>query len=276
MLSAIKQRIKENGPLKRFALFLMRCAGPWLNIRPWRTLAGYAVFFRHLQWFRAAGGDARVLDFYPCLFDRTAASSIDTHYFHQAIWAFRHIKDSGAASHVDIASEVNFVGLLTCITRVTFVDIRPLELDIPNYTGLRGTIVELPFADGAVESLSCLHVIEHIGLGRYGDPLDPRGPERAGREIVRVLRPGGRAYISTPVGRPRVQFNGQRVFAIRELPEIFRGLTLIEFSMVDAPGALHRKCRPAEGRHQGAGCGSGLRARHVCLPQASGLRNERN
>jgi SAM-dependent methyltransferase len=262
MLSAIKQHIKNISALKRFALFLMRCASPWQNIRPWRTVAGYAAFFRDLRSFRAAGGDARMLDFYPCLFDKTAASSIDTHYFHQAIWAFRHIRESATAAHVDIASQVNFVGLLTCITRVTFVDIRPLELDIPNYIGLRGSIVELPFADGAVESLSCLHVIEHIGLGRYGDPLDPRGPERAAREIARVLRAGGRAYISTPVGRPRVQFNGQRVFSIREVPEIFRGLALVEFSLVDARGTLREKIDPAGAdiHEDGAGldCGLGM------------------
>ena len=125
------------------------------------------------------------------VYDKSASTGIDTHYFNQAIWAFRHIKDSAAPAHVDIASEVNFVGLLTCITHVTFVDIRPLELAIPNYTGLRGSIVELPFADGTVKSLSCLHVIEHIGLGRYGDPIDPRGPECAGREIARVLHAGG-------------------------------------------------------------------------------------
>jgi SAM-dependent methyltransferase len=203
-----------------------------------------------------------VLDFYPCLFDRTAASSIDTHYFHQALWAFRHIRQSAAASHVDIASDVNFVGLLTCITRVTFVDIRPLELAIPNYTGLRGSILELPFADGAVESLSCLHVIEHIGLGRYGDALDPLGPERAAREIARVLQAGARAYISTPVGRPRVQFNGQRVFAIPEVAEIFRGLALAEFSLVDAHGTLRENVDPgaADIREEGAGldCGLGM------------------
>ena len=112
------------------------------------------------------------------------------------------------------------------------------------------------------QSLSCLHVIEHIGLGRYGDPLDPLGPERAGREIVRVLRANGRAYISTPVGRPRVQFNGQRVFAIQEVLEIFRGLTLVEFSLVDARGALREKADAgtADINEEGAGldCGLGM------------------
>ena len=262
MLSALKQRVKHNDSLKRLALCTMRCTAPWLSARPWRALTGYLSFRRDLAAFRAAGGSASALDFYPCLFDRTATSGIDAHYFNQAVWAFRHIKDSATASHVDIGSEVNFVGLLTCITQVTFVDIRPLELDTPNYTGMRGSIVELPFADGTLGSLSCLHVIEHIGLGRYGDPIDPRGPERAGREIMRVLKDGGRAYISTPVGRPRVQFNGQRIFAIAEVIEMFSGLSLAEFSLIDALGVRHEKVDPAAAdiRETGAGldCGLGM------------------
>jgi hypothetical protein len=32
--------------------------------------------------------------------------------------------------------------------------------------------------DGYCDSLSCLHALEHFGLGRYGDPIDPRGHEK--------------------------------------------------------------------------------------------------
>ena len=262
MLTALKSRIKANPALKRAALALARTANPLMQgFRP-GALLRYGGFIADWLDFRRAGGRAAPLDFYPCLFDKSATTAIDAHYFHQAVWAFRHIRESGAAAHVDIASQVNFVGMLTAITAVTFVDIRPLELDIPNYTGLTGSIVDLPFADGSVASLSCLHVIEHIGLGRYGDPLDPLGPERAGREIVRVLRGNGRAYISTPVGRPRVQFNGQRIFAIDEVLQIFCGLTLVEFSLVDARGALREKidAATADIREDGAGqdCGLGM------------------
>jgi SAM-dependent methyltransferase len=262
MLSRLRSRVKASPPIKRAALAAIRSINPLIQGFHPGAVFRFGGFFSDWMRFRRAGGRAELLDFYPCLHDKSAATGIDTHYFHQAIWAFRHIKNSAVASHVDIASEVNFVGLLTCITNVTFVDIRPLELEIPNYTGLRGSIVELPFADGTVKSLSCLHVIEHIGLGRYGDPIDPQGPERAAREITRVLQPGGRAYISTPVGRARVQFNGQRVFGITGVIDIFRGLTLAEFSLVDAGGTLNERIDPAAAdiREEGAGldCGLGM------------------
>jgi SAM-dependent methyltransferase len=262
MLTSLKQFVKARPRLKQAMLAILRLVSPIVAGFHPLALLRYPRFIAEYRDFNKKGGHARIGDVYPCLFDRTATSGIDTHYFHQAIWAFRHIKESAVDSHVDIGSEVNFVGLLTCITHVTFVDIRPLELDILNYTGLNGSIVNLPFTDGAVQSLSCLHVIEHIGLGRYGDPIDPRGPECAGREIARVLRAGGRAYISTPVGRPRVQFNGQRVFAIAEVIEIFRGLALVEFSLVDAHGTLREKIDAASAdiREDGAGldCGLGM------------------
>jgi SAM-dependent methyltransferase len=261
-MSALKSWIKRQPGLKRASLAALRFAAPVFAFANLRAIPAYFGFFADLRRYRTAGGRASLLDAWPCLFDRTAVSGVDTHYFHQAVWAMRRIRDSGTPTHVDIGSEVNFVGLLTTFTAVTFVDIRPLELAIENYKGLAGSITALPFESDTVGSLSTLPVIEHIGLGRYGDPLDPRGAERAAAEIVRVLRPGGRAYISTPVGRPRVQFNGQRVFAIPEIPALFRGLTLAEFSLVDAHGNLQQNIDPASAdiREDGAGldCGLGM------------------
>jgi SAM-dependent methyltransferase len=201
----------------------------------------YGYFFRDWKRFKAAGGAAEVGDFWPCLYDRTATSGIDAHYFHQAIWAFRCILESHPSEHVDIGSEVNFVGLLTTITSVSFVDIRPLVLNIPNYRGLSGSVLALPFESASVLSLSSLHVIEHIGLGRYGDPVDPEGSAKAAREIVRVVAAGGRAYISVPIGRPRVQFNGQRVFTVDGVRRMFAGLDLVEMAIIDADGSFSDK-----------------------------------
>lgn len=245
MLTALKSRIKANPALKRAALALTRTASPLIQgFRP-SALLRYGGFIVDWLRFRRAGGQAALLDAYPCLFDKSASTGIDTHYFYQAIWAFRHIKDSGAAAHVDLASEVNFVGLLTTITNVTFVDIRPLYLSIPNYCGIGASITDLPFETGSVPSLSCLHVIEHIGLGRYGDPIDPRGPEKACGEIARVLAPGGSAFISVPIGRPRVGFNGLRVFTAPEVVKLFAGLELREMAMIDAPGNFIASADPA-------------------------------
>lgn len=260
VLYALKSRIKASPGLKRAALAVGRTIGPLVQGFHPGAILRYGGFLSDWLRFRRAGGKAAALDFYPCLFDKSATSGIDTHYFHQALWAFRHIKASGPARHVDIASDVNFVGLLTAITEVTFVDIRPLYLSIPNYRCMEGSVTALPFETGSVASLSCLHVIEHVGLGRYGDPIDPLGSEKACREIARVMKTGGRAYVSVPTGRPRVQFNGQRVFAAAGVPAMFAPLALEAFSMVDARGVFRENVdlREADISESGAGLDYGL------------------
>jgi SAM-dependent methyltransferase len=244
MLQWFKQATKGNARLKRFALWGARVTSPLGDIMKLSAVSRYARFISEWQQFRHAGGEAGVLDWYPCLYDRTAATNIDAHYFYQAVWAFRKILKQNVRSHVDIGSQVNFVGLLTTVTSVTFLDIRPLILAIPNYRGLAASLDALPFRDGTVHSLSSLHVIEHIGLGRYGDPIDPQGPLKAVREVVRVLASGGRAYISVPIGRPRVQFNGQRVFSVTDVLSLMHGLDLIEMAMVDASGKFRDDVTP--------------------------------
>ena len=126
------------------------------------------------------------------------------------------------------------------VTEVTFVDIRPLEVDIEGLTPIAGSVLDMPFADGALESVSCLHVAEHIGLGRYGDPLDPQGTRKAAAELQRVLAPGGQLLFSLPVGRPRVEFNAHRVHDPHEVASWFAACELREFAGVDDAGVFRR------------------------------------
>jgi len=140
------------------------------------------------------------------------------------------------AQHVDIGSQTMFVNLLSAVLPVTFMDYRPLEVDIEGLTNRSGDILNLPFADGTIESLSCLHVAEHIGLGRYGDPLNPHGTRQACAELRRVLAPGGNLYFVVPVGRPRVCFNAHRIHGPETIVEYYSGLELMEFSGVHDDG----------------------------------------
>jgi FkbM family methyltransferase len=142
--------------------------------------------------------------------------------------------------HVDVGSRVDYAGQLTSVTKVTFVDIRPLEVELDDFESVAGSILDLPFADRSLESVSCLHVAEHIGLGRYGDPLDPLGTKKAARELERVLAPGGQLLFSGPVGRSRLCFNAHRVHDPYEVLAMFPQLELVEFSGVDDHGVFRR------------------------------------
>lgn len=141
-----------------------------------------------------------------------------------------------SSRHLDVGSQVVFVNLLSAILPVTFVDYRPLKANVAGLTSCSGDILHLPFADESVASLSCLHVAEHIGLGRYGDPLNPDGTRQACAELRRVLAPGGNLYFALPVGRPRTCFNALRIHAPQTIISYFDGLELVEFSGVHDDG----------------------------------------
>jgi len=192
---------------------------------------------------------------YPCIGEKTATTSFDTHYFYQDIWAFRKIRDSGVQEHVDVGSKVDFIGFLTTITRVTFIDIRPLQAELENFTSLPGSILSMPYEDGSLHSLSCLHVAEHIGLGRFGDPLDPLGTVKACHELRRILAPGGNLYFGLPVGRPRVCFNAHRIHSPDQILSYFGDLELKEFSLVGDDGHFTRNTELDRGRTAKYGCG---------------------
>lgn len=170
---------------------------------------------------------------FPCLVDWTAKTPFDPHYFYQSAWMSRKLSNAAPMVHVDIGSSVLMIGVISAFVPTLFLDYRPLYTSIKGLTSLGGDILHLPFASNTIQSLSCLHVIEHIGLGRYGDPLDPDGSKKAARELVRVLAQNGRLYLSTPVGCERLQFNAHRVFAPESIVSMFDGLELVDFAIVD-------------------------------------------
>lgn len=200
-----------------------------------RALRQYPRFVASWRSYARQPGaeELRFSESYPCLFDRTPGTPYDPHYFHQAVWAAQRIVASKPHEHVDVGSEVTFVGMLSVSVPVAFVDIRPFSVELPRLRPIAGDLLRgLPFHDGSIASLSCLHVAEHVGLGRYGDDLAPDGTRRACRELQRVLAPDGRLYFSVPVGRPRVCFNAHRIHAPQQIVEYFAGLELEEFSLV--------------------------------------------
>jgi len=196
-----------------------------------------------------------LVDTWPQVHDRTSTSKIDAHYFYVNGWAMRRIITQQPRSHVDIGSQTIFANLLGAIIPVMFVDYRPLRAKLAGLESLGANILALPFADGSIESLSCLHVAEHIGLGRYGDPLDPQGTRKAARELARVLAKGGNLFFALPVGKPRLCFNAHRIHAPETICDYFAELELIEFSGVDDEGQF-AECTTLDGfRASAYACG---------------------
>jgi ubiquinone/menaquinone biosynthesis C-methylase UbiE len=121
------------------------------------------------------------------------------------------------------------VGIISQFVPTTMVDIRPLSVSLPELSFIKGDITKLPFKDCEISSLSSICVIEHIGLGRYGDPLDQFGTEKSAKELSRVLAKNGNLYISVPIdSKNKTYFNAHRAFTRDYVLSLFKGLLLIE------------------------------------------------
>jgi SAM-dependent methyltransferase len=147
--------------------------------------------------------------------------------------------------------------MISAIVPVKFYDYRPVQLHLPNLTSEIGDLLGLPFADSSVKSISCMHVVEHIGLGRYGEPIDPDGDLKAMTELKRVLAPGGCLLFVTPVGKPKIDFNQHRIYSYEHIVDAFSGLTLKEFSLIpdDVSNGMIFNADPALVSRQVWGCG---------------------
>jgi hypothetical protein len=165
----------------------------------------------------------------PCLTDRTSMTPVEPVYFFQDTWAIRKIFQSNPQHHYDVGSSVKTMGLLSQYLPVTMIDIRPIDLVLDGLHFREGSILELPFEDASIESLSSLCVVEHIGLGRYGDPVDSCGSEKAIAELKRVMKVGGLLVFSVPVNSVnKIYFNAHRAFTREYILKLFNGYEVVD------------------------------------------------
>lgn len=250
---------KLKSKTKDLAYLFYRLVSPVLDpLRFVQGLYGYFWFARDLLKFKRESWEAKVLsaNLYPILHDKTDFTPFDAHYFYQQLWVFENVLKNRPPHHVDVGSSYEMGGYLSKIVKTTFVDLRPIKADLKNLKIVRGDALNLPFRDGSLPSLSCLHVAEHIGLGRYGDPIDPKGSIKACQELTRVLAKGGKLYFSVPIGKNRVCFNAHRIFdPCLIVEEYFLNLRLAAFSVVDDSGKFISDCNPKEFVSLDYGCG---------------------
>ncbi|HVY72534.1 MAG TPA: glycosyltransferase [Candidatus Paceibacterota bacterium] len=229
----------------------------WLRAQ--RLMRAYRKDFSTFKTLSQAQGRGEPLwdDRRPELFDNTSTTPFDAHYIYHPAWAARVLHRTNPSLHIDISSTLTFSSILSAFIPVRFYDYRPAPLKLSNFESLHADLTALPFQDGSIASLSCMHTIEHIGLGRYGDPLDPNGDRTAIAELIRVLAPGGNLLFVTPVGKPRVRFNAHRIYSYRQIMEYFNGLELVEFSLLpdDISQGIVENASQAQSDAQNYGCG---------------------
>ncbi len=210
----------------------------------WAALRGIGRFRRDRRKFRASlGPDFEWGGDFPVLHEWNDASGGAGAYFQQDLHVARWIFRCQPRRHLDVGSRLDgFIGSLAVFREVEALDLRPQPVEVPNVVFRQLDIMrDLPSEwRECADSVSCLHSIEHFGLGRYGDPIDPDGHLKGLRQLMGMVEPGGMLYLSTPIGPQRIEFNAHRVFAARTLLEWFtKDWEIVDFAVIDDNGKVH-------------------------------------
>jgi Caenorhabditis protein of unknown function, DUF268 len=231
-----------------YGLAVLLGVDPRKTIRTLKGLPAYFSDLRALNNQRAAAGTKFPFGTpTPCLEDRSAPGGYYSgHYFHQDLLVARRINQNRPQIHVDVGSRVDgFVAHVASFRPIVVLDIRPLKNTIPNVQFMQADLMKRP-EDHLIEScdsLSCLHALEHFGLGRYGDPVNYEGHLLGLTNLRSLLKAGGKFYLSVPIGPQRINFNAHRVFSVAYLLACLAGKYQIDhFSFVDDKGDLHENC----------------------------------
>lgn len=194
------------------------------------------------EWIKQGG---KITHNYMILSDFDSnAGSASGHYFHQDLLVSNFIHKNKPKRHIDIASRIDgFVAHVASFREIEVVDIRSLKKSVhKNIKFIQADFMSMRDL-GTADSVSCLHAIEHFGLGRYSDVIDIDGHKKGITNLVNLVDNGGCLYISFPIGKNNeIHFNAHRVFkvdTILEHPDIKEKMRLLRFDYVDDNGDLN-------------------------------------
>lgn len=164
---------------------------------------------------------------HPYLFDKND-KNLKLEYFHfQDLWAFKTLSKNSIVELVDIGSNLSFIAFASSVSKIKCIDIRPHKIILENVDFAIGNITNLPFENESINNISSLSVIEHIGLGRYGDEIDLFGMEKSAMEFTRVLKKNGNLIISFPFGKKNIiEFNAHRICNFEYINQLFKNYNI--------------------------------------------------
>lgn len=223
-----------------------------LVYRNWRGRTTYRQNLASFTMLRDASSNEReqfpLGKPWPCYSDRFESAGVAAgHYFHQDLYVAQLIHAAQPVRHIDIGSRIDgFVAHVASFRSIEAIDLRPVRSSAANITfHVRDILSEDPSWDDSCDSLSCLHVIEHFGLGRYGDEIDLDAWTLAWENMIRMVSVGGTIYLSTQIGPQRIEFDAHRVFAIPTIVDLVeQGCSILSVAYVDDAGELHRDVDP--------------------------------
>ena len=202
-----------------------------------RALAQLPRYVGNLRRFRKSfNGELRLR---PSLHDsHETAGAVGSEYFWQDLWVAQKIFRANPVRHVDVGSRIDgFVAHVASFRSLEVLDIREVPVSIPGVDFRQADLMRPPRQlIGFTPSLSCLHALEHFGLGRYGDPLSVDGHLEGMRSLSQLISLGGILYLGCPTGRLRVEFDSHRVLDPMLIVDVGREAGLVLESLVALKG----------------------------------------
>ena len=185
-----------------------------INLLKFKKIIFLPKFIFDLIQYKRLNGKIDYL--YPVIGENMESSGqIMPHYFYQDLIVASYIFKNKPLKHVDIGSRLDgFVSHVASFREIEIFDIRDNKIKHKN---IKFNKIDLNNINEQLvnytDSLSCLHTIEHFGLGRYGDQIDPHGYKKGLENLCRILKKDGLLYISFPISKKtKVVFNSERIF----------------------------------------------------------------
>jgi hypothetical protein len=238
----------KNSKFKRFLVRAHFIFSAQLGVDPLKTYGFLKGLPRYLcDLFKFNSLYSGRLELVPCLHDRNEdGGAIKSEYFWQDLLVAQEIFKSRPRRHVDIGSRVDgFIAHVASFRKVEVFDIRPISSKIPGVTFKQLDFMAPLEIEDYCDSISSLHTLEHLGLGRYGDPINPNGWKRGLSNLAQMLHVKGKLYLSVPVGHARVEFNANRIFDPMEIYDAafknslrLKKITIIKGGLIEAVDAV--------------------------------------
>ncbi len=125
---------------------------------------------------------------------------------------------------------------------------------------VQGDCMHAPLPDGGADVVALISTLEHVGLGRYGDPLDVDGDRKAMAEAHRLLKPGGHVILTVPYGYPTVVFNRHRIYDDGRFALVTAGFTPVQLAYTLHHHPATREACDAEFVHKSPDITGGIMA----------------
>jgi|GEM_PF-1210184 len=154
-------------------------------------------------------------------------------------WIFSQIDHTQVLSILDVGwleSTVAF-SLATLGHQVTALDIRAGNLSHPNLTPIIGDICKTALTSNQFDVVILLSTLEHIGLETmYGSVAQDSDDQKALAECYRLLKPGGKLLLTTPVAKTLSQNSFMRFYTPARLKKLLNTWQDVELEYYAANG----------------------------------------